>query len=131
MIDSPDADDVRRADLARDKLIKDIRQIKKMGDNMIQKTESAIHKAPVLLGLGAVGAALVGVAVYASRSGTHHPRIARERSFSTPLTRTAIATVPTTKPSAMKAAVPSTRSKPPGRNWVNGRPCSHRGRPTR
>jgi hypothetical protein len=80
MIDSADAD-VRRADLARAKLIKDIRQIKKMGDNMIQKTETAIHKAPVLLGLGAVGAALVGVAVYASRSGAHHPRIARERSF--------------------------------------------------
>jgi hypothetical protein len=82
MIDSADADaDVRRADLARAKLIKDIRQIKKMGDNMIQKTETAIHKAPVLLGLGAVGAALVGVAIYASRSTTHHPRIARERSF--------------------------------------------------
>jgi hypothetical protein len=81
MIDSADAD-ARRADLARAKLIKDIRQIKKMGDNMIQKTETAIHKAPVLLGLGAVGAALVGVAVYASRSGVaHHPRIARERSF--------------------------------------------------
>jgi hypothetical protein len=81
MIDSADAD-VRRADLARARLIKDIRQIKKMGDNMIQKTETAIHKAPVLLGLGAVGAALVGVAVYASRSGVHrHPRIARERSF--------------------------------------------------
>ena len=83
MIDSADADaDVRRADLARAKLIKDIRQIKKMGDNMIQKTETAIHKAPVLLGLGAVGAALVGVAIYASRSTAHHhPRIARERSF--------------------------------------------------
>jgi hypothetical protein len=81
MIDTADADR-RRADVARAKLIKDIRQIKKMGDNMIQKTESAIHKAPVLLGLGAVGAALVGVAVYASRSGAvHHPRIARERSF--------------------------------------------------
>lgn len=81
MIDPADAD-ARRADVARAKLIKDIRQIKKMGDNMIQKTETAIHKAPVLLGLGAVGAALVGVAVYASRSGVaHHPRIARERSF--------------------------------------------------
>ncbi len=80
MIDSHETD-ARRADLARAKLIKDIRQIKKMGDHMIQKTETAIHRAPVLLGLGAVGAALVGVAVYASRSGVHHPRIARERSF--------------------------------------------------
>jgi hypothetical protein len=80
MIDPANAD-VRRADLARAKLIKDIFQIKKMGDNMIQKTETAIHKAPVLLGLGAVGAALVGVAVYVGRSGAHHPRIARERSF--------------------------------------------------
>ena len=80
MIDSHDTD-ARRADLARAKLIKDIRQIKKMGDHMIQKTETAIHRAPVLLGLGAVGVALVGVAVYVSRSGAHHPRIARERSF--------------------------------------------------
>ncbi|HEY5375616.1 MAG TPA: hypothetical protein VIK01_18180, partial [Polyangiaceae bacterium] len=62
MSDAADTD-ARRADLARAKLIKDIRQIKKMGDNMIQKTETAIHRAPVLLGLGAVGAALVGVAV--------------------------------------------------------------------
>jgi hypothetical protein len=81
MTDAIDAD-TRRADLARARLIKDIRQIKKMGDNMIQKTENVIHKTPVLLGLGAVGAALVGVAVYAGRSGvTRHPRIARERSF--------------------------------------------------
>jgi hypothetical protein len=81
MTDSADAD-TRRADLARAKLIKDIRQMKKMGDNMIQKTENLVHKTPVLLGLGAVGAALLGIAVYAGRSrATHHPRIARERSF--------------------------------------------------
>jgi hypothetical protein len=80
MSDSADVD-MRRADLARAKLIKDIRQIKKMGDNMIEKTDSVIHKAPVLLGLGALGAALVGVAVYVGRSGVHHPRLARERSF--------------------------------------------------
>ncbi len=39
------------------------------------------------------------------------------RSFSAPCTSTAIAAVPITKPSAMMAATPSTRSKPP-------RPCS-------
>jgi hypothetical protein len=72
--------DARRADLARAQLIKDIREIKKMGDHMIQKTETAIHKAPVLIGLGAVGVALVGVAVFAGR-GSRHPRIAQERSF--------------------------------------------------
>ena len=74
--------DTRRAEQARAQLIRDIRQIKKMGDQMIQKTETAIHKAPVLIGLGAVGVALVGAAVYAGRSGTkHHARIAKERSF--------------------------------------------------
>ena len=41
---------------------------------------------------------------------------ARPRSFSTPLTSTAIAAVAKTKPSAMTAVVPSTRPKPP-------RPC--------
>jgi hypothetical protein len=74
--------DTHRAEQARAQLIRDIREIKKMGDKMIEKTETVLHKAPVLIGVGAVGAALIGVAVYASRSGSsHHPRIARERSF--------------------------------------------------
>ncbi|MEP7051351.1 MAG: hypothetical protein ABJB12_13410 [Pseudomonadota bacterium] len=84
MIDIAAAADMRRADEARAKLILDIRQIKKMGDQMIRKTETVIHKTPVLLGLGAVGIALVGAAVYAGRAGSGrglHPRIARERSF--------------------------------------------------
>jgi hypothetical protein len=59
--------DRRRAEEARAKLVRDIQQLKKMGNQMIDKTETAIHKAPVLLGLGAVGLALVGVAVFASR----------------------------------------------------------------
>ncbi len=83
MIDAAAAD-TRRAEEARAQLIRDIRQIKKMGDQMIQKTETAIHKAPVLIGLGAVGVALVGAAVYAGRAGSGrrlHPRIAQERSF--------------------------------------------------
>ncbi len=81
MIDSADAD-TRRANQARAKLIEDIREIKKMGDNMVQKTETAIHKAPLLIGIGAVGLALVGAAVFASRSASsRRPRIARERSF--------------------------------------------------
>ena len=78
------AADTRRAEHARAQLIRDIRQIKKMGDQMIQKTETALHKAPVLLGLGAVGVALVGAAVYAGRAGAGrrvHPLLARERSF--------------------------------------------------
>jgi len=41
---------------------------------------------------------------------------APDRCFSTPLTSTAITAVANTKPSAMKAVVPSTRSNPP-------RPC--------
>jgi hypothetical protein len=80
MIDSADAD-TRRANQARAKLIEDIRQLKKMGDNMVQKTETAIHKAPVFIGLGAVGLVLVGAAVFAARSGSRRPRISRERSF--------------------------------------------------
>jgi hypothetical protein len=80
MIDPTDAD-TRRANQARAKLIEDIREIKKMGDNMVQKTETAIQKAPMLIGLGAVGLALVGVAVLAARSGSRRPRISRERSF--------------------------------------------------
>ena len=38
-----------------------------MGHEMLENTESALHKAPLLLGLGAAGIALVGVAVFASR----------------------------------------------------------------
>jgi hypothetical protein len=59
--------ETRRAEQARANLLKDIRDIKKMGDQMIEKTESAIHKAPALLGLGAAGVALIGIAVLASR----------------------------------------------------------------
>ena len=77
--------DARRAEQARARLIQDIKQIKQMGGHMIEKTESAIHKAPVLLGLGAVGVALVGVAVFASRRSPQRlpffPGLARERSF--------------------------------------------------
>jgi hypothetical protein len=74
--------DTRRADEARRKLLRDIVEIKKMGNQMIENTESAIHKAPVMLGLGVV--ALVGVAVLVSRrpkrtlSGFNRPR---PRSF--------------------------------------------------
>ncbi len=59
--------DRRRAEEARAKLVRDILQLKKMGNQMIDKTETAINKAPVLIGLGAVGLALVGAAVFASR----------------------------------------------------------------
>lgn len=57
----------QRAEEARAKLVRDIQQLKTMGNRMIDKTETAIHKAPVLIGLGAVGLALVGVAVFAGR----------------------------------------------------------------
>jgi hypothetical protein len=74
--------DTRRAEEARAKLLRDILELKKMGSNMIDKTETAIHKAPVLLGLGAVGVALIGVAVFAGRRSTpRFPGFARERSF--------------------------------------------------
>ena len=74
--------DTERAELARARLLKDIRELKKMGNHMIEKTETAIHNAPVLLGLGAVGVALIGVAVYASRRPVpRFPGFARERSF--------------------------------------------------
>jgi hypothetical protein len=74
--------ETRRAEEARTKLVRDILELKKMGSNMIDKTETAIHKAPVLLGLGVVGVALVGVAVFASRRPKPRlPGIARERSF--------------------------------------------------
>jgi len=59
--------DTNRADEARRKLLRDIIEIKKMGNQMIENTETAIHKAPVMLGLGLGVAALVGVAVLASR----------------------------------------------------------------
>ncbi len=74
--------DTRRAEEAREKLVRDILELKKMGSNMIEKTETAIHKAPVLLGLGAVGLTLVGVAIFASRkSAPRFPGLMRERSF--------------------------------------------------
>ncbi len=83
MIDPADAD-THRADQARAQLLNDIRQIKTIGDNMVKKTETAIHSAPVLLGLGAAGVALIGIVILASRSGTSRTgrgRSAQERSF--------------------------------------------------
>ena len=72
--------DTQRADAARKKLLSDIIQIKKMGNKMIENTETAIHKAPVMLGLGVV--ALIGVAVLASRrQKPTFPGFRRERSF--------------------------------------------------
>ncbi len=84
MIDPAADDDTRRADQARAQLLKDIRQIKKLGDNVVKKTETAMHSAPVLLGLGAAGLALIGIVVLASRSGsrrTNRPQTSKERSF--------------------------------------------------
>ena len=74
--------DTQRADEARKKLLRDILEIKKMGNKMIENTETAIHKAPVMLGLGV--AALIGVAVLASRRpkpSFAFPGFRRERSF--------------------------------------------------
>ncbi len=72
--------DTRRADEARRKLLRDIVEIKKMGNQMIENTETAIHKAPLMLGLGVV--ALVGVAILASRRPKRaFPGFARPRSF--------------------------------------------------
>jgi hypothetical protein len=72
--------DTQRADEARRKLLRDILEIKKMGNQMIEKTETAIHKAPVMLGLGVV--ALVGVAVLVGRRPKPtFPGFRRERSF--------------------------------------------------
>ncbi|MEO6601758.1 MAG: hypothetical protein ABIQ16_17910 [Polyangiaceae bacterium] len=74
--------DTRRAEEARLKLVRDILELKKMGSNMIEKTETAINKAPLMLGLGAVGVALVGVAIFAGRkSAPRFPGLLRERSF--------------------------------------------------
>jgi len=74
------ASDTLRADEARKKLLKDIIEIKKMGNKMIESTETAIHKAPLMLGLGV--AALLGVAVLASRrQKPSFPGFRRERSF--------------------------------------------------
>lgn len=72
--------DTQRADEARSKLVRDILEIKKMGNKMIENTETAIQKAPVMLGLGVV--ALVGIAVLASRrQKPTFPGFKRERSF--------------------------------------------------
>jgi len=80
--------DTQRADEARKKLLRDIIEIKKMGNQMIEKTETAMHKAPFLLGIGVV--ALVGVAALASRR--RKPAFAgfrRERSLFAEATRSA------------------------------------------
>ncbi|MEI9938914.1 MAG: hypothetical protein WDO69_16985 [Pseudomonadota bacterium] len=70
----------RRADEARKNLLRDILEIKKMSNQMIENTETAIHKAPLMIGLGV--AALVGVAVLASRrQRPTFPGFRRERSF--------------------------------------------------
>jgi len=72
--------DTQRADEARRKLLRDIIEIKKMGNQMIENTETAIHKAPVMLGIGVV--ALIGVAVLAGRrQKPTFPGFKRERSF--------------------------------------------------
>jgi len=72
--------DTRRADEARRKLLRDISEIKKMGNQMIENTETAIHKAPVMIGLGV--AALLGVALLARRRPKRtFPGFAPQRSF--------------------------------------------------
>jgi len=49
---------------------------------MLETTETALHKAPVLIGLGAAGVALIGLALVASRRPAYHFKgLARERSF--------------------------------------------------
>ena len=76
------ASDTQRADEARRRLLRDIVEIKKMGNQMIEKTETAIHKAPVIIGLGLGVAALVGVAVLASRrQKPAFPGFKPQRSF--------------------------------------------------
>lgn len=74
--------DTARADAARAKLLGNLRELKQMGNTMIEKTDTAIQKAPALLGLGAVGVALVGVAIFASRKPRPvFPGFRQERSF--------------------------------------------------
>lgn len=76
------ASDTARADAARKKLLRDILEIKKMGNQMIENTETAIQRAPVMLGLGLGVVALLGVAVLASRrQKPRFPGFRRERSF--------------------------------------------------
>ena len=83
--------DTKRADDARRKLLRDILEIKKMGNQMIENTETAIHKAPAMLGLGLGVAALVGVAVLASRrQRPTFPGFRRERSFLAEAARSSI-----------------------------------------
>ena len=83
MNDTGTSAETRRAEQARANLLQDIRDIKKMGDKMIEKTETAIHKAPLLLGLGAASVALIGIAVFASRRrpAPLFGSAPRERSF--------------------------------------------------
>src|SRR5438270_351835 len=82
MMDAAETAEARRAEQARAGLLRNIREIKKMGDQMIEKTETTLHKAPALIGVGMVGVALVGVAVLASRrSSPRRSFLPRERSF--------------------------------------------------
>lgn len=74
--------DTQRADDARRNLLRDLRALKNMGNQMIESTETAIHKAPVILGLGLGVAALVGVAVLSRRRPKpSFSGLRRERSF--------------------------------------------------
>jgi len=74
--------DAARADEARKKLLSDILELKKMGNQMIENTETVIHKAPVMLGLGLGVAALAGLAFLATRrQKPTFPGFRRERSF--------------------------------------------------
>jgi hypothetical protein len=83
MNDTGSSAETQRAEQARANLLQDLREIKKMGDKMIEKTETAIHKAPALLGIGAAGVALIGIAVLASRRrpASLFRSVPRERSF--------------------------------------------------
>jgi len=74
--------DTLRADVARENLLKDIRKLKEMGGNMVQKTETALSRAPVVIGVGAAGIALVGLVVWATRRPKPLlERLTQQRSF--------------------------------------------------